>query len=302
MSPGTFSTLDAVVGPFSTFSYFDALTKTLDLGTFTSLDAKVCGRTFTSLDALVSDTLGTYRGVVADTTERDALPNLVPGDIVDVQQGTAGLTERHIRTSSETVAITQAVGSNKVIVGNLSSSQAVGQSIQLPRAATVVGLDLWVIEVLGAAADSILVELLTGSMTGTVVATSAAVLASTLVAGAFNRFTFGVPYVGTILTNYYLRVTRTGALDGAANVRLAQSASDVYDDGAQFALVAGTWGSALTTDIQFQVITQTDSWAVTVYNESAIGFGGRLDTLAKDDMGVRFWSSDPPRTPTQQDV
>lgn len=208
---------------------------------------------------------------------------LVPGATKDVYADDGGLTRR----------VVQDLSTSSAQIGDVITNEMRGQSFILSGTADIAdSVDLYIVSRTGAPADSILVELLDTSMTGTVLGTSATILASALTTSAYNTFTFGSPVSLSSATTYYLRVSRTGALNGAnyVNVGFVTSGS-VYAGGQGYHRNTGVWSADANSDMRFRVNLEGSIDATDVSNALAAHVSSITSAGEVGDFGYRLFNA-----------
>jgi hypothetical protein len=145
-----------------------------------------------------------------------------------------------------------------LIAGGTASSgqvgQAAGQSFTAGSSYNTSNIILLLMKE-GSPSDNLKLEVLTTSITGTVIATSSNVAGTSLstsktwISFAFNSFAIASG------TKYYLRLTRDGARDGTNDYRWALCGSNVMSGGGSYALDNNVWSSeSSTNDQEFSII------------------------------------------------
>lgn len=167
---------------------------------------------------------------------------------------------------SGTPQITQDLsdGAGDYILGGTAASgeldQAAGQSFTTVGAINTDRVDLYLDKV-GSPTDNIYLEILSGSITGTVIGTSANVSASGVVAG-YNSFTFSPAVSLSASTKYYMRLFRTGARDATNRNRwsgtVGAGSGSVYASNGAYHRDNNVWSSEATDEDQrFKVYSAT---------------------------------------------
>ena len=116
---------------------------------------------------------------------------------------------------------------------NRGTGGTVGQSFQIPNDATVCGVSINCGE--GSGGGTFKVELLSGSISGTVLASTGTLNTSILLAspsGQYEKFEFVTPVALTGGTTYWIKVTHLSG--GTGNVINYVRTSNVYADGNWF--------------------------------------------------------------------
>lgn len=160
-------------------------------------------------------------------------------------------------------------GSVTGIAGGTASSaqinpaQATGQSFT-----TVEAFDLQAIALdfakNGSPTDNYYIELLTGSISGTVVATSDNIAANTITASTFTEFNFSTPYSLSAATKYYFRVLRSGSRDTTNYLACRYQSSAGYTGGGLYTRTNNSWSSENgTADLRFTTIPVGPTWTTT---------------------------------------
>ena len=153
-------------------------------------------------------------------------------------------------------------GSSQITGGTGSSGQlkqAQGESFTANATYTSSSIKL-PLKKTGSPVDNLTLEVLTGSITGTVIGTSNTVAASGLTTSYVDTtFTFASSFSVAAGTKYYLRLTRSGAFD---NINFATWGNpDSYDlnkpNGGSFVRDNNTWSSEGVIYAGFQIIADT---------------------------------------------
>lgn len=155
-------------------------------------------------------------------------------------------------------------GSNQNFVqGGTASSgqtlQAIGQSYTAGSSYSIGSIDLEVFKV-ASPTDNLLLEILTTSLTGTVIGTSNTVAATGLgtANGVYVNFSFSSPVSITNGTKYYLRLTRSGARDTTNYCKWTLNNGSVLANGGAYTLDNNTWSAESATNDQcFRINTTT---------------------------------------------
>jgi hypothetical protein len=152
------------------------------------------------------------------------------------------------------------------------TTQTSGQSFTAGASYTITGIQL-LLQKNGAPVDNMTVELLTGSMTGTVIATSSAVAGSTLVAAVpkWTTFTFTSSVALTKNTTYYVRFARSGARDVANYYRWAGSSPSIYSGGNNYERANNTWTAGA---LDYWMMTLGYGAEVSGYNSASLTDAG----------------------------
>jgi len=101
----------------------------------------------------------------------------------------------------------------------------------------------------GSPTDNVYIEIRSGSQTGTLLGTSNAIVASTLIVGSNpSRFTFATAVTVTVGTKYYFVMYRSGSRDVSNNVGWAITSTTALPDGGWSSSSSGTWSSENTAD------------------------------------------------------
>ncbi len=141
------------------------------------------------------------------------------------------------------------------VQGGTATNQATGQSFTAGVSYSCASILLSMVKV-GSPSDNLTLEVLTGSITGTVIATSSATsgsglstLQNTWLSFAFSSFSI------TSGTKYYLRLTRSGANDTNNYYIWIGTSSSVLSNGGGYKNNSGTWTSeSATDDLAFQMV------------------------------------------------
>ncbi len=135
------------------------------------------------------------------------------------------------------------------IEGGNGSQGAAGQSFTTTSAYSVTQVNLYLKKQL-TPTDNLVLEILSTSITGTVLGTADNVAASSIsTAGNWTAFTFSTPVSLSNATKYYLRLTRTpDNVDTTNECTWVASGSNTYPNGGYYVRAVGVWGSEQTTD------------------------------------------------------
>jgi hypothetical protein len=136
------------------------------------------------------------------------------------------------------------------ITGPGGSGEQKGQSFTTVTATSVSAIEIRA-DVMGTITDTYLAEMVSGSINGTVMATSNAGVA---LSDGWFRFSFASPVSLSASTMYWFRVKRTGARDNVNYLKTYESSSpgnDDYVNGQYFTKTSGVWGAGST---------QADMW------------------------------------------
>lgn len=137
------------------------------------------------------------------------------------------------------------------VYGGSGTGEAVGQAFTTPSASQqLYGLGIGFGTTVGSPTDNITARIRTGSMTGTVVATSTSKSAASISPG-INLFQFG-GYVLSSSTTYYLEIYRSGGRDTSNYLVVQYDSADPMSGGDRWTSNTGTWSEATGTDIRFQ--------------------------------------------------
>ncbi len=144
--------------------------------------------------------------------------------------------------------------------GSSQTSQACGQSFTASATYNTSLIKLMMYKI-GAPTDNLTLEVLTTSITGSVIATSSGFDSSTLgtsTTGAWVSFIFG-SFALTSGTKYYLRLTRVAAFDATNAAEWINPGINAYTGGGgAYVRTNNVWGAeSTTTDFTFQVIGDT---------------------------------------------
>lgn len=137
--------------------------------------------------------------------------------------------------------------------GSGQTNQALGQSFTAGSGYSTTRIDLF-LQISNSPTDNAVLEVLTGSITGTVIATSSVSAASFPgYPGGWISFTFSsISLVGG--TKYYLRLTRDGARDTTNNFTWSANGNSLYGSGGSYQRDNNSWSSESTTqDMLFKV-------------------------------------------------
>ena len=143
--------------------------------------------------------------------------------------------------------------------GTANSNEAAGQSFLTTSAYSVDAVSLLLLKE-GTPTDNLTLEILSTSITGTVLATSDSVNGSSLSSGAYEwiTFTFSSPPSLSDATTYYLRLTRSGANDTTNYYFWAADSGSAYSGGGAYIRNINSWSSeSTTTDAFFRLFSST---------------------------------------------
>jgi hypothetical protein len=142
-----------------------------------------------------------------------------------------------------------------LIQGATGTGQKAGQSFTAGASYNCDTINVKLSKI-GSPVDNLTLEVLTTSITGTVVATSSAFVGSGLTTIAtWSSFTFSSFAIASG-TKYYLRLSRSGARDLGNYYSWTGSVSSVLANGGSYSDSSGTWSSESTTnDLCFQIIS-----------------------------------------------
>jgi hypothetical protein len=175
----------------------------------------------------------------------------------------AGNSKSGITTYSARIIIDQAgVFHNQGSDGNFGNLNGSGGTLEaLGQSFTTVGsvspdTIFLRLQKVNSPTDNLYVEIVSTSITGTVLATSDDIAASSVsTTMGWVSFTFPIPASLSASTQYYLRLWRTGSRDTTNLVRWKNSTDSSYSLGARYSLDSGTWSSAHATNDFAFVIT-----------------------------------------------
>ena len=148
---------------------------------------------------------------------------------------------------------------NRVVGGSSTTvnlTQTQGQSISLASGITAIGITLQLAKI-GSPTDGLTVELLTGSETGTVIATSSLANVSILTSSYINYyFTFTSPVTLSGSTTYYIRITRSPDNQDTSNyVNVGGSGiGSVYTQGNGWYKYNNVWNVDTGDDLYFGLL------------------------------------------------
>lgn len=168
--------------------------------------------------------------------------------IIINQSGTAFDSQN--AQSISTVGLSGGTGSSG------ETNQAIGQSWTASSSYFIN--EFWVrLAKANSPTDNLTLEILSGSINGTIIGTSNALSALTLVSlpnESMARFAFSSPVSITNGTKYYCRITRSGARDTVNNYQIEINTGSVYANGGQYVRDNNVWGSESgTNDVAFYI-------------------------------------------------
>lgn len=143
---------------------------------------------------------------------------------------------------------TSADGNLRNVYGSGGADEGVGQSITTTIAHSPNTIDLR-LQKFNSPADNLTLEIRSTSITGSLLATSDAVSASGISTSAsWVSFTFSSPPSLSASTQYFLRLTRSGARDTTNRVAWAYSTTSAYAGGGAYSLDSSVWSSESSTN------------------------------------------------------
>jgi hypothetical protein len=179
-------------------------------------------------------------------------------ETMQVKPFTESVRDRGDRVTEENMAPTTTFTNGNIFGGtgvSSETSQAIGQSFTAANSYSFEVIEVALFPS-GGPTDRINLEVLTGSMTGTVIAFSDGVDASGSIGGLWTTFYFQTATALTSGTKYFLRITRTGARDITLSwTANTLSTASSYAGGGAFHRDNNTWsGESTTEDLQFRVL------------------------------------------------
>ncbi len=179
-----------------------------------------------------------------------------------------------------------------LIQGGTTSNnrRAQGQSFTTTSSYSTTTVDLYLAKS-GSPVDNLTLEILSSSMTGTVLGTSATVGgASVSTSNSWIRFTFASPVTLSSGTTYYLRLTRSGAND-VSNYYQWNGTGDEYAGGNRYQLDLASWVSASSDDLEFKVFASNYTGAASGKFGPSASFNGsdqviRIPESTSTDLGA----------------
>lgn len=152
------------------------------------------------------------------------------------------------------------------IYGAGGTNEEMGQSFQLSESRMFSGAILKIAKV-GTPTDGLILEL-ASSISGTALATSAPIPAVVLSTTAdIYMFRVWIPYELAGSTSYYLRVKRSGARSTSNYFTVRGLSTGGYANGAAYVKDSGSWGSAQTYDLYFEVMREATPIIITAAKE-----------------------------------
>lgn len=124
--------------------------------------------------------------------------------------------------------------------------EASGQSFTAGSSYTLTRIDAMLTKS-GSPTDQLVMKIRTGSITGTLVATSDSLSASSVVANGWNTFTFSTPLSISSGTKYYVTIERSPDVNDTVNFCGWVSDNGVTANGGSYTRTSGVWSAESTT-------------------------------------------------------
>jgi hypothetical protein len=187
-----------------------------------------------------------YRVVYKTSNSKSAI-NVYNAKII-IDQSATSYTQQILQANDDAVFFSVQGGTGS----SGETSQAVGQSIN-PGTYSIGKIRLFMKKV-GSPTDNVQIEILSGSMTGTVLGTSSAVAGSSLsTTTGWIDFLFSTSVSVTSGTKYYLRITRTGARSTTNYYQISSSTAGSLSSAGTYVEDNSAWGTEAASDLVFQV-------------------------------------------------
>lgn len=185
------------------------------------------------------------------------------------------------QTGTTVTAATAGVAGGTAGSGETNPSQACGQSFTTGSNGFNLDSIMLNISKTGSPTDNFTIELYSGSITGTLIATSDNVGGGSITTNTDVSFNFASKPALSASTKYYFQVKRSGARDGSNYIIPRFSTASALANGGVYTRTNNSWsGESGTNDLRFKVVPQGVTWTTTG--------GTQYRNVAGTDMSAAF--------------